>query len=277
VGALIGLVLGLGLTLIASWWLTPAPSRLRRADTTRGRTRRAVPWRRLGAAAACALGAWVVTAGVTGSSSIALGVALLGAMLPGALARARRERVLRERRAAWPDAVDHLAAGVRAGLSLPEAVASLGRRGPEQLRPYFAQFGLDHQTTGRFDDALDALKARLADPTGDRVVEALRLTRHVGGHDLGRVLRSLSGFLRDDLRTRGELESRQSWTVNGARVAVAAPWIVLLSMAGRPDVVERYSTPAGTTVVVVGAVVCVVAYRLMMAIGRLPAERRVFA
>ena len=132
-------------------------------------------------------------------------------------------------------------------------------------------------TSGRFDDALDRLKARLADPTGDRVVEALRLTRHVGGRDLGRVLRSLSGFLRDDLRTRGELESRQSWTVNGARIAVAAPWLVLLSMAGRPDVVDRYSTPTGGLIVVGGAAVCVVAYRLMMRIGRLPSERRVFA
>ena len=29
-------------------------------------------------------------------------------------------------------------------------------------------------------------------------------------------------------RTRAELESRQAWTVNGARLAVAAPWLVLL-------------------------------------------------
>ena len=272
-GVLIGLAVGLGLTLIVSWWSTPTPRRLRRISVRRSRA----PWRSVGIAAACAAGAWVVTAGVTGSPTIGLGVGLLASVLPGAVRRGRRERILRERRAAWPDAVDHLAAGVRAGMSLPEAVAALGRRGPEQLRPYFDQFGRDHASSGRFDDALDRLKSRLADPTGDRVVEALRLTRHVGGRDLGRVLRSLSGFLRDDLRTRGELESRQSWTVNGARLAVAAPWLVLLSMAGRPDVVDRYSTPTGGLIVVGGAVVCVVAYQVMMRIGRLPSERRVFA
>ena len=45
-------------------------------------------------------------------------------------------------------------------------------------------------------------------------------------------------MLREDLRTRGELRARQSWTVNGARVAVCAPWLVLallqVPLAGGP-------------------------------------------
>jgi tight adherence protein B len=45
----------------------------------------------------------------------------------------------------------------------------------------------------------------------------------VGGGELGRLLRSLSGYLRDDARTRSELESRQAWTVAGARLAVSKP------------------------------------------------------
>ena len=85
--------------------------------------------------------------------------------------------------------------------------------------------------TGRFGECLDRLKERLADPVGDRVIEGLRLAREVGGGELGRLLRNLSGFLRDDARTRSELESRQAWTVNGARLAVAAPWVVLLLMS----------------------------------------------
>ena len=59
---------------------------------------------------------------------------------------------------------------------------------------------------------------------GDRLVESLRIAREVGGTDLGHLLRTLSGFLREDARTRAELETRQSWTVNAARLAVAAPW-----------------------------------------------------
>jgi tight adherence protein B len=148
-------------------------------------------------------------------------------------------------------------------------------RGPGPLQPAFDAFALDYQVTGRFGESLDRLKARLADPVGDRVVEGLRVAREVGGGDLGRLLRNLSGYLREDVRTRGELESRQAWTVNGARLAVAAPWLVLLFMSFQSEVIRRYASPSGALVLAVGAGLCLVAYRLMMRIGRLPVERRI--
>jgi tight adherence protein B len=121
------------------------------------------------------------------------------------------------------------------------------------------------------------LKERLADPVGDRVVEGLRVAREVGGGDLGRLLRNLSGHLRDESRTRAELEARQSWAVNGARLAVAAPWLVLLLMCFQREVIARYASPAGVVVLAVGAGLCLVAYRAMIRIGRLPIERRVMS
>ena len=116
---------------------------------------------------------------------------------------------------------------MRAGLSLPEALGQLGDRGPERLRPPFPRFGEDYRATGRFGTCLDRLKVALADPVGDRIVESLRMAREVGGSDLGRLLRTLSAFLREDARARAELETRQGWIVNAARLAVAAPWVVL--------------------------------------------------
>jgi tight adherence protein B len=40
------------------------------------------------------------------------------------------------------------------------------------------------------------------------VIEPLQMAGEVGGTDLGRLLRTLSAFLRDDGRTRSELETR---------------------------------------------------------------------
>ena len=67
------------------------------------------------------------------------------------------------------------------------------------------------------------------------------------------------------------------WTLNGARLAVAAPWLVLLFMSLQSEVIRRYSSPAGIAVLAVGAGLCLVAYRLMMRIGRLPVERRILS
>jgi tight adherence protein B len=138
-----------------------------------------------------------------------------------------------------------------------------------------SRFGEDYRATGRFGESLDTLKRNLADPVGDRVVESLRMAREVGGTDLGRLLRTLSTFLREDARTRAELEARQGWTVNAARLALAAPWVLLLLLATRPNAVEAYNTTAGAMVLVVGGGVSLLAYRLMIRIARLPTERRV--
>ena len=152
----------------------------------------------------------------------------------------RRQRELAE---VWPEAVDNLASAVRAGMSLPEALAALGApRARSRCASRSWRSALDYQVTGRFGDCLDRLKERLADPVGDRVVEGLRIAREVGGGELGRLLRNLSGYLREDARTRSELESRQAWTVNGARLAVAAPWLVLLH-ALLPARGDRAATP----------------------------------
>ncbi|MDN5791221.1 MAG: type II secretion system F family protein [Micrococcales bacterium] len=206
---------------------------------------------------------------------ISLCFALIVGSMPLTLVRMRARDRRTKLRDLWPDAVDNITSGVRAGLALPEALAQLAVRGPEELRPAFAAFAEDYRATGRFHHCLDLLKERLSDPVADRLVESLRLAREVGGSDLGRLLRTLSMFLREDSRTRAELETRQGWTVSAARLAVAAPWIVLAMLAMRGESLMAYSRPTGWAILLAGGGVCLVAYRLMMRIGRLPEEQRV--
>ncbi|GAA1502848.1 type II secretion system F family protein [Nocardioides humi] len=280
-GALVGLAFGLGSLLV---WAALRWPREDRPAGTDGRARRMLAEAGLREVAprslsllsvGSALVGLVLVLGITRTAPIAVVLALGAGYLPWAVVAGRVRRRRREFAQVWPEAVDDLASAVRAGMSLPDAVAALAVRGPDPLRPAFDAFALDYQVSGRFGDCLDRLKDRLADPVGDRVVEGLRIAREVGGGELGRLLRNLSGYLRDDLRTRAELEARQSWAVNGARVAVAAPWVVLLVMSTQPTVIERYQSAAGTIVLAVGSGTCVLAYRLMMRLGRLPVERRI--
>ena len=104
----------------------------------------------------------------------------------------------------------------------------------------------------------------------DRTVAAM-----LAGSDLGRLLRTLSGFLREDARTRAELETRQGWTVNAARLALVAPWVVLAMLSLRPETVVAYDSATGVAVLLVGGMVSFGAYRLMLRIASLPTEQRV--
>ncbi|AXH94813.1 type II secretion system F family protein [Ornithinimicrobium avium] len=283
--ALWGLVLGLGLASI--WWsfwpreqAAVPRSRRRRIDRLHDEIvlagiRGLGAWTLVGFAATLAVVVLLLGYAVTQVLPVSLCFAVMAGWAPFAVVRARARKRRSRLRDVWPDVVDHVLSAVRAGLALPEALVQLGERGPEELRPQFQEFTHDYRASGRFSEALDLLKERLSDPVADRLVEALRIARDVGGADLGRVLRALSTFLREDARARAELEARQSWTVNAARLAMAAPWAVLLLLATRGSTLEAYGTPGGVVVLAIGAGVTVAAYRLMVTLGRLPEEQRV--
>ncbi|QOR71859.1 type II secretion system F family protein [Ruania alkalisoli] len=280
-GTVAGLLLGAGLLCI--WWSCwPREQRSPSARTSRAQdllVQAGMPGVSPGGLVAVSVALALVVLGVvyvlTTSLPIAAAFAVLAGLGPQAYVRARARRRRVALRELWPDVVDDLSSAIRAGMSLPEALISLADRGPEQLRGEFTSFAEDYRATGRFTDSLDRLKARLADPVADRLIEALRLTREVGGTDLGRLLRTLSQFLREDLRARGELEARQSWTVNGARLAAASPWLILAMLSTRPQTTDAFSSPAGAMVLLLGGLACAGAYLLMVRIGRLPEDERV--
>ncbi|CAN5497013.1 type II secretion system F family protein [soil metagenome] len=284
---LLGLVLGAGLVLVASCFLWPrdpeAPrqrsalerrlrSRLVQAGLERVSPAVVVAVSVLLAVATASL--VLATLGVIALAVVAGAVALsLPTIVIGSRARTRR----RATRVIWPDIVDQLVSAVRSGLALPDSVVALARSGPSVTRAAFAAFESDYRATGNFSLCLDELKDRLADPVADRILETLRMSREVGGSELTVVLRNLGSYLRQESAIRSEVEARQSWVVNAARLGVAAPWGVLLLLASRPEAVAAYNSAAGATLVVCGLVVSVVAYRLMISLGRLPEERRWFA
>jgi tight adherence protein B len=280
-GALLGLAFGAGLLLMLRGWSPPAKverkPKVRRLADQLGAAGldRISPAQLVVACGGLGGFAFLLVFVVSRSFSIALAFGVMAGYVPYALVVRRvrqRQSALRD---VWPDVIDNLASGVRAGLSLPEALAQLGDRGPEPTQRAFQRFAADYRVSGRFSQSLDRLKANLADPVGDRIVESLRVARDVGGNDLGRLLRTLSVFLRQDARTRAELETRQGWTVNGARLAVASPWFVLGLLSLRPQAVHAYDSPAGLVVLALGAAMSLGAYRVMIRIGRLPTEERV--
>ena len=282
---LLGLALAAGLLLVLSPWLWPAgdrvappprPGAAARLLESAGLSHGAPRVLGLGCGAAGIVSgavAWLIAA-IPVLAAIAL---VAGALTPIAWLRGRRAALIRARRGLWPDVCDLLIASVRAGMALPDAVATLAESAPPALRPAFRRFASDMAASGHFESSIDRVKSTLADPLADRIVETLRMSRQVGGTELVPVLRALAGSVRADAALRGEVESRQSWTRGAAVLGVVAPWVILGLLALRPEGAEAYSSPTGVVVIVVGAVVSVVAYRLMLRVGRLPEPRRWFA
>lgn len=280
-----GAALAAGLLLALSPWLWPAgertvqpvaDGRLRRLLDDAGLSRVSpfalVAASALGAAVAASV-AWLVTQ----VAVLALLAAIAGASAPFGGLRARRLRLLRVRRGVWPDVCDLLIASVRAGMSLPDAVASLAHAAPDEVRPAFVGFARDLAASGHFDSAVTRLKTVLADPVADRIIETLRMARQVGGTELTAVLGALAASVRAEAALRSEVEARQSWIRGAAVLGVCAPWIILALLAMRPEGARAYGSPEGVVLILAGAGVSFVAYRIMIRIGRLPEPRRWFA
>ncbi len=279
-----GAALAAGILLAISPWLWPrgtgipvvaAPGRLSRLLENAGLAR-VSPSSVIVVAGVLAVVAAALAWLIAQVAALALVAGVAGALAPFAWLRARRSRLLRTRRALWPDVCDLLIASVRAGMSLPDAVASLAESAPLPLRPAFAAFGRDVSASGHFDSSAARLKIALADPVADRIIETLRMARQVGGTELTPVLRALAGSVRADTSLRAEVESRQSWIRGAAVLGVSAPWVILALLAMRPEGAEAYGSPEGVALILVGAAVSFVAFRIMIRLGRLPEPRRWF-
>lgn len=204
---------------------------------------------------------------MTGMPVVAVLAGVAGAATPVMLERRVQVQRRKRRRAQWPVLLDDLTSAVRAGMNLPEALIHAGRN--SAFAAEWLVFERQYRRTGDFQRALQSLRLELRDTTFDQVYQALAVTRDVGGTELTTVLRSLATFVRSDLHVHGELEARQSWTINAARMAVAAPWVVLLLLSSRPSTISAYSEPRGALILLGVAVASAIAYALMLRIARL--------
>jgi tight adherence protein B len=218
------------------------------------------------------------------------GLAIFGGVLPGLVigllaagapvlsARARRA-VRRERtRDAWPRMLEELRLqAVSLGRSIPQALFSVGMRGPDELRPAFAAAQREWLISTDFDRTLEVLKAQMADPTADAVAETLLIAHEVGGTDIDRRLRALIDDRVQDLQGRKDARAKQS----GARFARLFVLIVPVGMAlvglsigeGR----AAYASAAGQAAVLVAIGLIALCWMWAGRLMRLPDEQRVFA
>lgn len=269
--ALVILSAATGLSLVFSGCTSAAP---RLAAGSRSPASYAIEPRLIALSLALAIGIAMIAFSVTGSLAVGAAAGAAAASAPISRARAARRRRCEALAEAWPDALSNIIAGIRAGMGLPECCCALSERGPEQLREGFSAFTATYRSCGSFSAALQRLADELQDPIGDRVGLVLALAHEVGGTDLVRVLRATCDFIRDDLRIRGEVRARWSWTLNAARVAAATPFAVLMVMSVRPEARLAYASSSGAVTIIVGTLVTFAGYRLMLRAGRLPEERR---
>jgi tight adherence protein B len=202
--------------------------------------------------------------------------AIVVATLPRAYFGRKRARRLAEVQEAWPDGLRDLISSVRSGASLPTAIESLAGFGPAPLRSAFQGFGVYSRSLGVVP-ALEMIKADLADPTSDRVIEVLILAYERGGAVVPEILSDLAEATTRDIWTLEQIRSEALEQKINARVVFVLPWFVLIAMTAQAGAFrDFYSTPAGLTVALIGGLMSLVGIAIASRLGRQPTEPRVF-
>ena len=181
-GVLVGLGLGVGLLL--AWSAFFLPRRAVRPRRTPPRLATLLGSAGLGHVSplaftvlcvVCGAGATLLMQVVTRTPPVAVLFGVMAGLVPVTVVSSRARRRHREFAEVWPEAVDNLASAVRAGMSLPDALAALAVRGPEPLRESFDAFALDHQLvvgTAAHDPPPQGLDRRVVQRAAEGEVKA---------------------------------------------------------------------------------------------------------
>lgn len=219
--------------------------------------------------------AFVVFLLITGIPIISMIPAVGVSILPRAYFAQQRDRRLSEVQEAWPDGLRDITASISSGMSLPRAVETLARSGPEPLRRAFARYGLLARTIGVVP-ALETIKEELGDPTSDRVIEVLILAHERGGNIVAEILTDLAAATTRDLWAMEDIRTAAIEQKINARVVFVLPWLVLVALTGyTPAYREFYGTAAGFFVVIIGAVMSGFGLLLVNSFSKEPQEERV--
>jgi tight adherence protein B len=206
--------------------------------------------------------------------SIAVAVGTSGLLLEwlSARARARSKRIEDE----WPIVIESLDSAAQSGLGLYESLRDLAESKHLLVAGDIARLCTACDSGVPLDVALVELKDRFGLASSDLTIESLRLVNDAGGGGYQQALQLQVKSIRERSRLFEQVIAKQGWVVGTAKVAVAAPWIIVTLLATRPENLHAYNSAAGQLLLAIGLLASFIAIRLIALIGRIDVSRRVF-
>ena len=159
------------------------------------------------------------------------------------MVRFKRARRLSKFEQRFPNAVDTIANALEAGLSLPQALESIGREMPPPTGVEFSRVVRELDMGRPLSEALHGLLERVPSVDVDIFTTAIEIQYKIGGN-LSTILQTISHTVRERLRIRGEVsvltaqQRASSWIVTGAPIAIA----VVISLLN-PEYMGRLFEP----------------------------------
>ena len=216
----------------------------------------------------------LVTQSITKSWSISISFFVCLAMQLWDSFSSRIRKLRFQQNQDWPKYLDAIYSSAWAGTAIVQALLDCRNFAPKNAGWAFNYLDREISEGLDLDAALANLKVRLGNPIADRFVELSRLANQAGGRGYLAALRSQSVQLRLENATWQEIYSKQSWVIASARLAVFAPWLILMMLSMRSETAQAFTQGFGLTVLIIGLLASIFAFRLVKYFGKLPLQKR---
>ncbi|MBN9104424.1 MAG: type II secretion system F family protein [Propionibacteriaceae bacterium] len=147
-----------------------------------------------------------------------------------------------------------ISGSLRAGYSLPQALATIGQEGAAPTCLEFARVTNEVRVGRPMMEALDDVCERMRNEDFFWVTQAIGINREVGGN-LADVLEGVSKTIRQRAELRGQVKSLAADGQLSGIILMALPFVVALFLAmSAPKYIAQLASPIGFVLIAAGAV-----------------------
>lgn len=203
------------------------------------------------------------------------GLLIFCLILPGLILRKNIEKVKELKMQQWLYFIDNMSSATKAGFSIKESLLQALNAVENPLRQDLYASILEMNRTNQISKVIPILKQDVKDEIGKNIIKVIELVHFLGATDFSKILQILSNSSREFHDLLLELKTKQSWVLNGAKIAISAPWIVLLALWTQENVRNSYQTLNGQVVLFLVALLGIAGYLVMQKIGNLEVNRQI--
>jgi len=180
------------------------------------------------------------------------------------------ERRCRRVEAQALNALQLLSQGLRAGYSVPQAIALVARHSPEPTASEFSLAAQEISIGVHLADAIARLALRTRNPDYNLVAIIVRVQYEVGGN-LAQILDSVGNTLRERFDLRRQLNALTAQQRLSSMILTGLPFglLAFLFVMDRSFVDPLFTQPIGQLLLIVAGVMVLIGWTIMRSMGRI--------
>jgi tight adherence protein B len=188
--------------------------------------------------------------------------------------RNERRQILREE--AWPQFEDIYISGLQSGISVSDTFSFASDFELPVLSDPLKLLVSSLDQGRPLAKALEEFKARVNLAEADLFVAIVSIAQRNGGQNLIQALAEHAKAVRFEVSARGDVRARQNAILSVAKLGLLAPWVLVAVLSVNEQTRNSFNSHLGQGLLVVGFAISFIAYRLVVASGRINSFERIF-